>query len=156
MQTLFASREAYPVDGRAVSYSMAFFSAKHLGAGQFYLMTIVDKNGQAFDGGSTYRLTVPPNAPVSLYWSATVYDRATHALIRNMPWSSRASNSRGLQKNADGSVEIYFAPKAPQGKESNWVPTSATGKFEVLFRLYGPQKPLFEKTWKLPDIEEVK
>jgi hypothetical protein len=59
-----------------------------------------------------------------------------------------------MQKNADGSVDIYFAPNAPQRKESNWVPTSAAGKFEVLFRLYGPEKPLFEKTWKLPDIEK--
>ena len=37
-----------PVDGRGVTYSLAFFSAKHLGAGQFYLMTIVDKDGPAF------------------------------------------------------------------------------------------------------------
>ena len=71
-----------------------------------------------------------------------------------MPWSSRSTHSPGMQKNADGSVDIYFAPKAPQSKASNWVPTSAAGKFEVLFRLYGPEKPLFEKTWKLPDIEK--
>ena len=63
---------------------MAYFSAKHLGAGQYYLMTIVDKNGQPFDGAANYRLTVPANAPVKLYWSATAYDRATHALIRNL------------------------------------------------------------------------
>lgn len=36
-----------------------------------------------------YRLTVPSNAPVNLYWSATAYDGATHALIRNTRWSSR-------------------------------------------------------------------
>ena len=118
-------------------------------------MTIKDKNGQGFDGNSTYRLTVPANAPVKQYWSATAYDRATHALIRNMQWASRSSQTPGLQKNADGSVDIYFGPKAPTGKESNWVPTSADGKFEVLFRLYGPQKPLFDKTWKLPDIEKT-
>ena len=119
-------------------------------------MTIVDKEGQALGGGSTYRLTVPPNAPVKLYWSATAYDRATHALIRDLPWSSRASNTPGLTKNADGSVDVYFGAKVPAGKESNWVPTKAGGQFEVLFRLYGPEKPLFEKTWKLPDIERVK
>jgi hypothetical protein len=60
-----------------------------------------------------------------------------------------------LQKNADGSIDVYFGPKAPAGKESNWVATSPTGRFEVLFRFYGPQKPLFDKTWKLPDIELV-
>src|SRR6516225_1445015 len=69
----------------AASYSYAFFCAKHLGAGQYYLMTIKDKAGNDFDGGSSYRLTVPANAPVRQYWSATAYDRATHALIRNQP-----------------------------------------------------------------------
>jgi acetyl esterase/lipase len=28
-----------------------------------------------------------------------------------------------LQVNADGSVDVYFGPKAPAGKESNWVQT---------------------------------
>jgi len=152
--THFAKPDAYPVDSRGRAYAMGFFSAKHLGAGQFYLMTIKDKDGNDFDGGSTYRLTVPANAPVTQYWSATVYDRATHALIRNLPRSSRSSQNPGLQKSADGSVDVYFGPKASVGKESNWVPTSADGKFEVLFRLYGPEKPLFDKTWKLPDIEK--
>jgi hypothetical protein len=156
LQTFFAKPDSYPVDGRGVTYSFAFFSAKHLGTGQFYLMTIKDKEGRPFDGGQTYRLSVPANAPVKLYWSATTYDRATHAFIRDQKWSSRASTTPGLQKNADGSVDVYFGPKAPAGKESNWVPTSADGKFEVLFRFYGPEKSLFDKTWKLPDIEKVK
>ena len=52
-------------------------------------------------------------------------------------------------------MDVYFGPKAPAGKESNWVPTNANGKFEVLFRLYGPEKPFFDKTWVLPDIEKV-
>lgn len=86
------------------------------------------------------------------YWSATVYDRTTP---RADPQPA-VVQTPGLQKNADGSVDIYFGPKAPAGKESNWVPTSADGKFEVLFRLYGPEKPLFDKTWQLPDIEKVK
>ena len=98
---------------------------------------------------------MPANAPVALYWSATAYDRATHALIRETPQSSRGSNTPGLLKNADGSVDIHFAPKAPAGKEANWVPTDSTGRFEVLFRFYGPQKPFFDKTWKLPDIDRL-
>ncbi|MDF0673110.1 MAG: DUF1214 domain-containing protein [Nitrospira sp.] len=119
-------------------------------------MTIKDKAGQKLDGAKTYRLTIPANPPVRLYWSVTAYDGATHALIRDTRWSSRSSNTPGLQKNADGSVDLHFGPAAPAGKESNWIPTSADGKFEVLFRFYGPEKPLFEKTWVLPDIEQVK
>jgi len=118
-------------------------------------MAINDKASKSFDGAATYRLNVPANPPVTLYWSATAYDRATHALIRNMQWSSRASTTSGIQKNTDGSVDVYFSPKAPAGKDSNWIPTDPNGKFEVLFRFYGPQKPLFEKTWKLPDIEKT-
>lgn len=154
-ERFYAKPDVYPIDGRGVLFSFAFFSAKHLGAGQFYLMTIRDKDGRPFDGANTYRLRVPAKAPARLYWSATVYDRATHALIRNLAWSSRSSNTPGLQKNADGSADIYFGPKAPDGKDSNWVPTSADGNFEVLFRFYGPEKPLFEKTWRLPDIAKV-
>ena len=46
MATASPKPDTYPIDGRGVAYSLAFFSAKHLGAGQFYLMTIKDKGGQ--------------------------------------------------------------------------------------------------------------
>jgi hypothetical protein len=111
---------------------------------------------KALDGGKTYRLHVPAKAPVSQYWSATLYDRATHALIRDVSRPSRSSQSPGLQTNADGSVDLYFGPAAPSGRETNWVPTRAGGQFEVLFRLYGPDKTFFDKAWQLPDIEEAK
>ena len=158
LQTQFSDPDAYPVDARGVIYTMAFFSPKHsgeAGGGSFYLMTIKDKEGKSFDGGSTYRLHVPANAPVKQFWSATAYDRATHGLIRNLLRSSRSSQSPELQKNADGSVDVYFGPTAPEGKDSNWVPTDPKRQFELLFRFYGPEKALFEKTWKLPNIEKV-
>jgi hypothetical protein len=155
LSTMFTDPDSYPIDGRAVYFSVAYFSAKHLGTGQFYLLTIEDKTGQPFDGKKTYRLHVPPNAPVRLYWSATAYDRKTHALIREASRSSRASNSEGVQQNADGSVDVFFGPSAPTGKEPNWVPTNGIN-FEILFRLYGPGKAFFQKTWTLPDLEEVK
>jgi hypothetical protein len=158
LQSQFANQDSYPVEGRGVTYTMAFFSPKHMGGsggGSFYLMSIKDQDGKPFSGDSAYRLTVPVSAPVKQYWSATVYDRATHGLIRDMKRASRSSQTPGLQKNADGSTDVYFGPKAPAGKESNWVPTKANGQFEVLFRFYGPEKPLFDKTWKLPDIAKI-
>jgi hypothetical protein len=62
---------------------------------------------------------------------------------------------RACKKNADGSVDVWFGPKASAGKETNWIPTNPSRQFEVLFRFYGPGKPLFDKTWKFPDIEKV-
>jgi hypothetical protein len=98
---------------------------------------------------------VPASAPVHQYWSATVYDGKTHALMRDIPCSSRASTTAGLAVNEDGSVDVYFGPAAPDGVSANWVPTKACTSFEVIFRFYGPDKPLFDKTWKLPDIEKL-
>ena len=98
---------------------------------------------------------MPPNAPIDQYWSTTAYDRETHALIRNMARASRSSQIPEMQKNADGSVDVYFGPAAPAGKETNWVPTDPKRGFEVMFRAYGPTKVFFDKTWKLPDIEPV-
>ena len=155
-QTGYADPGRYPIDSRGEYFSFAFFTAKQLGEGQFYLMTIRDKDGQDFSGAKAYRLTVPPGVPVTQYWSVTAYDRQTHGLIRNLAWSSRSSQSPGLQHNPDGSVDIWFGPTAPADKESNWVPTASAGNFEVLFRFYGPQQPLFDKSWKLPDIEKVR
>ena len=151
----YAESDIYPVDARALTYSIGYIGIKRLGTAQFYLISSKDREGHALSGNKAYRLHVPAQAPTSQYWSATVYDRATHALVKNLNRASRASNDNSVRKNADGSVDIFFAPNAPSGKESNWIPTNPAGGFEVLFRLYGPEKPLFEKTWRLPDIEKT-
>jgi hypothetical protein len=154
-QESYADPNLYPVDNRGMVYSYAYIGIKHLGVGQFYLISIRDKDGQSFDGGNTYRLTVPANPPVEQYWSVTAYDRETHALIRNMSRASRSSQIPELQKNADGSVDIYFGPTAPAGKDANWAPTDPARKFELMFRAYAPTKALFEKSWVLSDVEKI-
>ncbi len=155
-QAGFTDPNSYPVDSRGLAYHYAYIGIKRLGAGQFYLISIKDKSGRNFDGGKTYRLTVPPNVPIEQYWSVTAYDRETHALIKNMPYASRASNAADVQKNDDGSVDIFFGPRARAGEESNWVPTDRQRGFELMFRLYAPKKEFFEKQWKLNDVEEVR
>lgn len=151
----YADTNNYPVDGRGITFTMAYFSAKHLGQGQFYLMSIKDKSEKPFDGSKLYKLHLPANVPVKLYWSVTVYDRETHALTPGMPYFSRASTTPGIQRNTDGSVDVYFGAKAPAGKESNWIPTDPKRSFEVLARFYGPEKGFFDKSWKMGNVEEV-
>ena len=153
LQNQFANPDSYPVDGRGLTYTFAFFCPKHSGTGSAYLVAINDGAGQPLDGASAYRLHVPPDVPARQYWSATAYDRRTHALIRDMPWPSRSSDTPGLQANPDGSVDLWFGPKPPAGGNSNWVPTSADGGFEIMFRFYGPEPALFDKSWRLPDVE---
>jgi hypothetical protein len=151
----FRVADSYPIENRASTYSLAFFSAKHLGASQYYLMLGFDRGGEPLDGGATYHLHVPAEAPVTQYWSITVYDRETHAFIREAPWVGRSSQTRGLHWNDDGSVDLYFGARAPAGKEANWVPTHPERGFELLARFYGPTKALFEKQWQLGDVEKV-
>ena len=93
--------------------------------------------------------------PVTQYWSVTVYNRATHTFILNADRVGRSSQTPGLQVNSDGSADIFFGRSAPSGQESNWVPTDPEGRFEVLARFYGPQKALFDKSWRMADIEKV-
>mgnify|MGYP003576815463 CR=1 FL=1 len=155
IMSFFRTPDSYPVDARGLLYTFAFFSAKHIGEAQYYLLSINVKSGKPFEGKASYRVRVPGNAPVTQYWSMTVYDRATHTFIRKAKWVGRSSQTPGIQENADGSTDIFFGPKAP-GPKSNWIPTDPKGRFEVLARFYGPQKALFDKTWKLPDIERIK
>jgi hypothetical protein len=155
VQTGYANPDVYPVDARGVTYTLGFTGIKRIGTAQFYLMANKDHDGNAFDGNSNYKLTVPANAPVRQYWSATVYNRETHTLIRNLSRASVASITSGVLTNTDGSVDVFFGPQAPAGKEANWVPTDPQGKFELLFRLYGPEKPFFDRAWKLPDVQKV-
>ena len=98
---------------------------------------------------------MPANPPVKQCWSGPRVRPRTGGLLRgDVKRPSRASNASDVQKNEDGSVDVYFGPEPPLGKEPNWVPTKPGPGFEYIFRLYAPTEALFEKTWKLPDVGE--
>ena len=107
------------------------------------------------EGGKSYRVRVPPNVPITQYWSVTLYDRNTHAFIREMPFTSRSSQTPGLQVNGDGSVDLFVGPKAQEKWGANWLPTQAGRRFEAMARFYGPQPALFDHSWVLPDLERI-
>jgi hypothetical protein len=144
------------IDERAGgSYFWITYLPKNLGGGTFYLTGLRDSAGNLFDGKSTYKLRVPKDTPAKDFWSAIVYSMETKGFVEDAKRVGISSRDKDTLKfNDDGSVDIYFAPKAPKGSESNWVPTGED--FFLLFRLYGPDKPLFEKTWVLDDVEKMK
>jgi hypothetical protein len=127
-----------------------------VGAGQVYLESARDAAGEWLDGGKAYRLTVPKDAPVALFWSFTVYDNESRCFVDTGSNPDRSSRD-DITKNADGSVDLYFGPEAPVGKpEKNWIKTLPGKGWFTYFRLYGPTQPYFDKTWVLPDIELMK
>src|ERR1700680_3477506 len=87
---------------------------KTRGVGQAYFSAHRDNNGHAFDGGKTYRLHVPPNAPAKQFWSVTLYDIETRILIQNKEQIADRSSRQDPVKNADGSVDLHFSPLAPK------------------------------------------
>ena len=134
------------------SYAMI---TKTPGVGSVYLSTYRDKDGDWLDGGKSYRLRIAPNPPMQQFWAVSVYDIDTRNLFRNEALKAEvSSNSQGLQKNADGSVDVYFGPTAPSGKESNWVQTVSDKFWFPYFRLYAPTQAYFDRSWPLPDIEK--
>lgn len=86
----------------------------------------------------------------------TAYDLESASYIRDTPKSSVDSNQAALKKNSDGSVDVYFGPKAPKGKEGNWIPTQKGQRFFMLFRFYGATPAAYDGSFELNDIEEVK
>jgi hypothetical protein len=130
--------------------------AKMVGQGSQYAVGIVDSNGKGLDGGKNYRLHVESNMPVKDFWSAIVYDNQTRSMLQtDQDFPQVSSLDDGLVTNDDGSVDIYFGPMAPAGMENNWIQTIPGKGWNMLFRLYGPLEPWFDKTWKLNEIELV-
>ena len=124
------------------------------GEGQVYLSAYRDSKGQWFDGGKTYRLHVPPDAPAKQFWSVALYDLETRSFMDTKYDKAELGSRNDIAKNADGSVDFVFAPEPPKGSpESNWIPTVPGRAWFTYFRLYAPLKPYFDASWPLPDIE---
>jgi hypothetical protein len=139
-------------------YTTPALGVMKAGPGGNYLQAFKDKDGNRFDGGKTYRLRVPANAPAEQFWSLTLYDTDTRTMIQNAANDSARSGLDTLETNADGSVDLYFGPagSAPAGLEANWIETFPDKGLYPMFRIYYPKAGLFDGTWKLPDVELMK
>ncbi len=121
-----------------------------------YMMAMADKDGKLLEAGKLYTLDIPAEMPVKQFWALTVYDRATMSFIySDLNRTTLSSYDLGkMKKNADGGVSIYVGPKAPDGLEANWIPTSGKRPLPAV-RFYGPTDAFNNKTFKLPDFELV-
>ena len=130
---------------------------KIIGRGSQYAWRARDAGGNPLDGGKNYRLHLPPNIPVKEFWSVIVYSDQTRSMLQtDQQFPSVSSQTKGLLVNSDGSVDIYFGPKAPAGKEKNWVQTLPDKGWNTILRLYSRLEPCFDKTWRPGEIELVK
>jgi hypothetical protein len=127
-----------------------------VGTGSDYGVVFLDGAGKPFDGSKTYKATLPPNPPAKDFWAYTVYDAQTRSMLQtDQPAPSLDSIQRDPDINPDGSIDVYFAPEAPEGKEANWIQTIPGKSWFTVLRMYGPLEPWIEQEWKPSDIELV-
>ena len=146
----------YDYHARGAVFYAIITSVKNYGSATYYLDIAETADGEWLDGSKNYKLVMPAKVPVRDFWAVTTYDLETASYLRNIDKSSIDSTMKEVKKNADGSVDIYFGPKAPNGKESNWLPTDPKRRFFLLGRFYGPELAILDGSFELNNIELVK
>ncbi|MFK8252897.1 DUF1254 domain-containing protein [Ancylobacter terrae] len=153
------------IDERATWFYEAVATSKgmvdpQVGEGQIYMTTKRDADGNTLRGDRTYRLHVPAHVPVEQFWSLTLYSENTRTTYDNGGTQPRDasidSRMKDLAFNADGSIDIFVGPTAPEGREANHLKLVDGEGWFVYFRLYAPKKEFFDKTFTLADFEVVK
>ena len=123
------------------------------GTGSAYGFTSHDSKANYLDGSKTYSVTLPAPIPAKNFWSFMVYSTQHRSMLETSQKFAGLDNMNpDVKPNDDGSYTIWFGPKAPKGKEGNWVETVPSKAYCVLLRLYGPLEPWFDKTWKPGDF----
>jgi hypothetical protein len=132
------------------------------GAGSLYWLSARDNTGAYLDGGKSYTLTVPQPVPAGLFWSVTVYDAATRSQIQTDQDEAALRSLFELRSLTptlalgNETVDLYFGPAAPAGKEGRWIKTDPGKGWFSYFRIYGPEEAAFDGSWKPGDFAEVK
>ena len=148
-------------DARTMFFYMATVNTPAMvtkipGKGSQYALNVTDSKGDFLEGDKSYKLNVPKDVPAKDFWSVVAYDPQTRSELQtSQPFPSKNNERDDLMVSTDGSVDLYFGPKAPKGKERNWVQTVPGKGWFVLLRLYGPTEPWFDKTWRPGEIELV-
>ena len=149
------------MDGYVMYYFLATgvtpaMETKMVGQGSQYAWAAVDAKGAPLDGSKSYKLRLPPNVPIQNFWSVIVYDNQARSMVQtDQQFPSVSSQNKDLVVNADGSIDIFFGPKAPAQK-ANWIQTVPGQSWNTILRLYSPLEPWFSKTWRPGEIELIK
>ncbi|OKI16326.1 DUF1254 domain-containing protein [Streptomyces sp. CB03911] len=161
----------YPATtGRALNSRAAFFyiatgvtpamCMRLTGVGSQYLMVALDGNGEPFDGGRRYKVTLPPGIPAGRFWSLTLYDNQTRSMLRTPQRYPRSGSqsypSPAASADGDGSTTVHFSPTRPDGvAEGNWIQTTPGKGWFGILRLYSPGQSFFDRSWRPTEVDPV-
>jgi hypothetical protein len=119
-----------------------------------YDVGVTDSSLKFLHAADAYVVHFAPHElpPARYFWSLTAYDHSFYLVPNAIKRYALGNRSPSLRRNRDGSLDIYLQHSAPAGHRGNWLPTPATGNFEVTLRLYGPRPSVLDGTYKLPAI----
>lgn len=123
-----------------------------------YMNTFKDANGKALDGTKRYTMRFAPGQlpQVNAFWSITLYDPTFNLTPNSINRYAIGDRTPGLKKDPDGGLTIYLQNTSPGAdKESNWLPTTASGPFLLILRTYMPGPEIVEQKWAPPPVTEV-
>jgi hypothetical protein len=131
--------------------------AANLPAEAMYIVGVTGSKGGYLSGANDYVIHFPAGhlPPAKYFWSVTMYNSSFFLVSNPINRYELASHTAGLKFNSDGSLDIYIQATAPAGHQSNWLPSPASGTFEVTLRLYGPGPSALGRTYTYPVIEET-
>jgi len=139
---------------QAIGASPAMFR-RDANAGSLYWLGLRDRQDAYLDGSQHYRLRVPLPVPAKMFWSVTVYDADTRSQIQNRQKKAALRSLFELKDTTGSSVDLYFGPTATGGHANRWIQTLPGKGWFVYFRIYGPEGPALDGSWKPGDFEHV-
>ncbi len=126
------------------------------GAGSLYWLGARDTSGAFLDGSNTYKLTVPLPVPGKLFWSVTAYDTDTRSELKTDLDSAALRSLVELKGVTGASTDLFFGPSEPPNAAGRWIKTTPGKGWFAYFRIYGPDAPAFDGSWKPGDFQIVK
>jgi hypothetical protein len=133
----------------------------NLPADAVYPTTYVDAANEPLCGAKRYTLHFDGGLtpPVHAFWSVTMYDSKSF-FVENEINRYAISSWMPLQRNGDGSIDVYIQRESPgNSKAANWLP-APEGGFNVTLRMYWPKDDdnapsITHGTWAPPPIRAV-
>lgn len=113
----------------------------------------IDLGGEPLTGENTYELRFEAGAfpPVNWFWSVTLYDAETTAMVPNpLERYSIGDRTEGIKFADDGSLTLTIGHVEPEDK-ANWLP-APEGAFYLIIRLYGAKPEVMAGQWTPPSV----
>ncbi len=121
-----------------------------------YGIVELDSKHQPLEGSKTYQLHLPPQVTVKDFWAVTFYDDQTSSILQTDQQFPVLDYSRdGVEQNPDGSYDVYFSPKPPEGRKNNWIQTIPGKCWFIMLSMPGPLEPWLDQVLRPGEVEQI-